>query len=271
MRARGVAIAGCALAIAGCNAIADIEPASVRDDDTGVASDSTVEVAPDDATDEANDDAGADDTSACVPIAKSPIPSTGGPACPVEAGTCFPHDLTGWSPSWSDPVGAHLDVCNDAQIDAYYAACRGPAQTSAKCTAFGHASANATCMTCMESSEAADHYGVVVYDVDRNWVNVAGCVALVEPCNVPCAQAITANLQCATTACDTYCSTATDTDIATCEEDAFSCAACEQFVPLSDCLSKINGPLHPAYDACVLGENGSQAQFTAIARLMCGA
>lgn len=257
-----------AASLAGCNAIAGIAPATERDVDVGV---------PDDAGDSAADDTGGDDVAEdevdvaapCVAIGIGPLPKNGGAACPAETGTCYPHDLTSWSPSWHPAVGAKLGKCSDTQIDDYFAACRSSTWSQPKCTSFGKA--NVDCTQCLESNIASARYGVAVFGYQTNWLNIAGCVALVEPCNQPCAEALNALQQCSMTACDAYCTLTTQAAAGACESSSWTCATCQELEPLAGCMAQISGVDHPAYKTCGLGElSDPQKVFTDLARFMCG-
>ncbi len=210
------------------------------------------------------------DAGTCVVVATTPPPTTGAAACPSDTGGCYPHDMSSWSPSWHPPFGARQGACTDQQIADYYDACRGPTWTQAACTAFGQNLQNATCLTCMETPVYAAHYGVVVLEMQTNWVNVAGCIALVEPCNTACAQAIDAVAQCWTAACEPYCQQATNAELQQCEQSSVnSCATCEGFFVDAPCITQLMAADHPASTLCGLTQSGG-AEFSAIAKTICG-
>jgi hypothetical protein len=209
------------------------------------------------------------DGATCVVVASEPIPTNGGAACPSETGGCYPHDLSSWSPSWNPPFGAKQGACTDQQITDYYDACRGSNETQALCTAFGQNVQNATCIACMETPVYAAHYGVVVLDMQTNWLNIAGCIALVEPCNLACAQAINGIAQCLTAACEPSCTSA---ELQQCELDsAESCPTCEGFYVNTPCYTELQTAGHPASTLCGLSQQGgSLPAFTAVAKMICG-
>jgi hypothetical protein len=218
-------------------------------------------------TDGAGSDGG--DGATCVVVATVPIPTSGGAACPSETGACYPHDLSSWSPSWNPPFGAKQGACTDQQITDYYDACRGPNWTQALCTAFGANVQNAACIACMETPVYAAHYGVVVLEMQTNWLNIAGCIALAEPCNLACAQAINGIAQCLTAACEPSCTSA---ELQQCELDsAESCPTCEGFYVNTPCYAGLMSASHPANTLCGLSEQGgSLPAFTAVAKMICG-
>jgi hypothetical protein len=212
------------------------------------------------------------DAGTCVVVTTTPPPTTGGGACPSDTGGCYPHDMSSWSPSWRPPFGARQGACTDQQITGYYDACRGPNQTQALCTAFGQNLQNATCLACMETPVYAAHYGVVVLDMLTNWVNVAGCIALAEPCNTACAQAINAVAQCWTAACEPYCQQVPYAELQQCEQtSANACPTCEGFFVDAPCITQLMAAGHPAATLCGLTQpGGSLAEFSAIAKTICG-
>jgi hypothetical protein len=102
-------------------------------------------------------------------------------------------------------------------------------------------------------------------------LNVAGCVALAEPCNLPCAKISLATAQCREAACSTT-SCPDQSQQLSCVMAADACTACENYAMASACLTELAGPTHPAQTLCSLGNNSTptQAQYAAVAAFMCG-
>jgi hypothetical protein len=269
-RARIALTVAVAAVLLRCNGLADIEPATVGTDATPA----------DDADSDASGEDGAGggdatgqeggDAFACVKLSTTALPPSGGAACPADTSGCYPHATTTWSSTWVAPIGPKLGVCSAQQITGYYDACRGPGETPQTCKTF--ADANASCVTCMESFVGAPQYGVVVVNPDGvpAWLNYAGCLALVEPCNLPCAQLLEAALGCSASACSSYCAEGSATT--QCETDAVSCTACESLVDGLTCYTQVVGPTHPAYQTCGIDTEQSdpKASFTTLAQFLCG-
>jgi hypothetical protein len=218
-----------------------------------------------------HDGGDAGDGAACVAVTTQPFPRAGGPGCPTEASACYPHDLTTWMPQWSRPLGAKQGACSSQQIDDYFADCRGPSWSQSLCSGFGADPGNSTCIACMETTVGAGHWGAVVIDGQQNWINVPGCIWLAEPCNEPCAEAMTAQVQCYTDACGPACVGQPYTTINACEQDSVNaCTTCSAFLPGAGCFAQITGTAHPAYALCGMNVPGTQAEFTAVATMICG-
>jgi hypothetical protein len=213
----------------------------------------------------------AGDGASCVAVTTQPFPRVGGPGCPTEASSCYPHDLTSWTPQWSAPRGPKEGACSGQQIDDYYAACRGPSWSQPLCSGFGAAPQNSTCMACMETVVGAGRWGAVIIDGQQNWINVPGCIVLAEPCNQPCAEAMTAEVQCYTDACGPACVGQSYPTVNACETDSVNaCTTCSAFPSGANCFLQLTGTAHPAYTLCGIDQPGTQGEFTAIASMICG-
>ncbi len=207
--------------------------------------------------------------TACTPVGMTSAPS-GGAAC-SGTGTCFPHDETGFTTVWVPPVPqAHL--CSTVQINDYFTDCTGTTATGTACAAWTQSSANSSCLSCLQTPSTASRYGVLIgFPGNVVELNVAGCVALAEPCNLPCAQTSLAIAQCREAACSTT-SCPDQSEQLSCATAADACTSCEQYVTASACLTELTGPTHPAQTLCALGSNSTptQTQYAAVAAFMCG-
>ena len=232
-----------------------------------------------DATDGSQADGGADAhaqidaQNQCIPVATPQSPLEGGVACAAEAGagTCYPHDLSSWSPTWAPPVGAGsrgaAGLCSATQISDFYAECLGTSSTMAGCNTW--IAANATCHGCLFTGLGASQYGAIIGGALTDYLNVGGCIAALEPCNTACGQAFDALFQCDLVSCDAYCSTQAS-GIA-CANGASNCSACEGFAAAALCIEQITGPKHPAYTPCLANVNGAYAAaYSSIALALCG-
>jgi hypothetical protein len=123
----------------------------------------------------------------------------------------------------------------------------------------------------METTVGAGMWGPIVIDAPQTWINVPGCIVLAEPCNLPCAEAMTAVSDCYVTACGAACVGSSSQATFQCEQDAVSaCTTCSRFLQGSECFTQITGSKHPAYTQCGMNQPGTQAQFTAVATMICG-
>jgi len=205
-------------------------------------------------------DSGTADTAptdaACVPV---PIVDGGAPvACPmpVDAGdasddagpTCPPVSLTSFTPHWTPPRKA-TNACGPGQVTAFINACfnGGPAGA---CNAFEGDAGNTACVNCMESSSSLPEYGPIITDQSLAHLNRAGCIALADPCNLACAQAVEAVTDCENKAC-AACPLATGPDIGvfeTCTQAADNCSCVPELNAANTCGSAIvPGPATPCF------------------------
>jgi hypothetical protein len=221
----------------------------------------------------APDSGDASATGGCTAVAVSPAePAHGDGACSSTTGSCYPHSVTSLSPTWVPPLGSHTGACTAKQISAYFDACLGPNASNATCGTFTNAPSNAACVSCIDTPDTATSFGALIDNGVVVYVNLGGCVALVEPCNLACAQAFQAVAQCTTTACapNLYCTNANS--YSACEQAAQggSCA-CDGFVAAGACMNSIAAAGHPAYTTCFGSQPSDfQATYTAVATFICG-
>jgi len=219
----------------------------------------------------------AKDASTCVSIIVTPPePTHGGPACPVDGSTCWPADVTTFSPTWVPPQ-TKRGACTTTQINDLYAYCVGPASTKSGCATW--ASANKDCYECAYTTSTDSHYGPLLeFTGPMNFlvVNFPGCIAAAEPCNVSCAMAGLADFQCDLAACNFVsgaCVGSSQSVIQQCYDQADSTCGCEGYHLSQLCFqSMLADPAsHPAATLCALGQVDSfVASYQAIAAYMCG-
>jgi hypothetical protein len=209
--------------------------------------------------------------STCTAVSVAPIPPNGGASCPQgTSATCWPQDETFFSPTWVPPLGAHLNECTPAQVSGFYTACLdAPTSTTTTCNAWTQSAANTTCFGCLYTDSTAARYGALIAYSQAVVINTAGCIALAEPCNTQCAQAISAlsaceDNACGSTLCPDYAS------YSTCASEADSCTACGGYATAANCSSSITGATHPAAAACNVAATTAQAAYTSVATFMCG-
>jgi hypothetical protein len=207
----------------------------------------------------------------CTAVTVTPPPTNGGPACQQsDSATCWPHDVTTFAPAWVPPVGQHTGHCTTAQVSAFYTACLDPTATVAGCSAWRTNPANTTCGGCLFTPSSASAYGALIGYSDDVLVNVPGCIALAEPCNLGCAQAILAAEACDDAACGSpFCTDFASFNACASQSQSASCG-CSGFAASAACESQITGAQHPAETTCNLNATTTQALFTSVATFLCG-
>ena len=150
---------------------------------------------------EAGSDAGTE-AGACIPVA---VEAGSALACPAaEAGTCSPQPVPSGSITWHPPQ-QQLGACTPAQVTALLDGCLGPASTMASCSTFASSDGGLACENCMITQLASGTYGTLFQDGDVLFLNIGGCIALVDPCNQACAQAEEAAELCNVASCTAVC------------------------------------------------------------------
>jgi hypothetical protein len=181
--------------------------------------------------------------------------------------------MTAYKPSWVPPLGPHAGKCTAQQTSAFYDACLGPNGSGSACNAWTTAAANTACDACLETQHTASGFGALVEAGGIVYANIPGCVALVEPCNQPCAQAVQALVQCDLGACDpvSACTSQTAYDACRTAAENGTCA-CGSFVAPANCLGAVATAGHPAFAACLGSQTSGDFQtvFAAVATTICG-
>jgi hypothetical protein len=219
------------------------------------------------------------DAAKCVPVTVAALPAHGGPACPIDGSTCYPGDVTKFSPEWVPPLNGtpRANACTNAEIANFWASCLGPGDTVSACNSFQ--SADSTCFHCLVTQSTAPEYGPIIYyggAFPLEVINVAGCIALAEPCNLPCAEAALAYLACNLDACNPGagpCNGASNAEVLSCIPEAETCGCVGYSIPDNCYMGLVDDPAaHPAVALCNLADAGAfdEANYTAIATFMCG-
>jgi hypothetical protein len=236
--------------------------------------------------DEGGLDAGIDaapdagDAGSCVPVSVQTVPQHGGSACPLDGSACFPGDVTTFSPRWVPPVSGapHAGVCTPMQIADALADCFGSTESNAACNTWKATTANLTCYGCLTTDVGASRYGALLSAGAYSQLNFAGCIALAEPCNQPCATSILADFECNLTACNPSNGPCAVTDQASlsrenaCVAAADATCGCAGFGGAVQCFGELQAvPMaHPAVALCALGSSDFNAGYTAVSTFMCG-
>jgi hypothetical protein len=224
------------------------------------------------ATDTAAKDTATSDGSTCVAVTLNSGTNDGGVCPDPVSGTCGMADIAGYTPTWIPPTGYHQGLCTSAQIDAFYNDCFASGATETTCEA--EITAAPDCYDCIFSDETAASYGPII-DLSNgiSEINEAGCIALLEPCNLTCAEEVLGSFQCENAACETNCpvtDTATLDAFDTCEDTAAACDpdGCDVFVTEATCASELTGAAHPA-SVCTSATT-FEDYYNAVVPVFCG-
>lgn len=209
-------------------------------------------------TDDSSDDGDGDDGG---------LPPCMGGSCPS------PGDVSGFSPTWKPPTGAHQGKCSPALIDQFYQDCLST-NGGQTCTSFGSGSdpAHQACAACIMSQFGDAQWGPLVYSANLIDTNEAGCIALLDPSLLTCAQAVEADMECQHAACDPVCGGGSDSTFdqwVTCSAAANACGSvCASYFAAADCVKKIAASTSPA-KPCLVGQTFADFYY-ATAGVFCG-
>jgi hypothetical protein len=213
---------------------------------------------------EAGRDAGVDTGPPCGPIfAPDAAPIT----CPThDASVCAPTPLPGFAPPFVVPATPH-PLCTRKQINDFVAACSGGADAATACGNFLDSPAEATCTACLVTPSVSEAWGPVVINATEvyEFYNIGGCIALLDPCQAPCAAAFEDLQQCILASCKASCAPGSAAFTA-CTSDAFECTCAAQLASANSCANALIGG--PAA-ACVDGTT-SAGVLTTLSSLFCG-
>jgi hypothetical protein len=139
------------------------------------------------------------------PTTPTPFDAGGAP----QAQSCVPGDVPTFAPLWRPPPGPQVGACTSTQVSAALAACFSAGSTGQDCQSWAQAGAEAAaCLDCLVGPVTSRAWGPVVYVNDLGgaaFANVGGCVALADPTQTPCGQAIQAAFECEMAACLALC------------------------------------------------------------------
>ena len=155
--------------------------------------------------------------------------------------------------------------------------CVEPPRPSAGCRDWE--SSNLTCFACLMTSSTAPRYGALINfpgPMPYSLVNFPGCIALAEPCNLPCAEAALADMECDLVACDLAsgpCAGASSAIRQSCIDASDTSCGCAGYHASQNCYQTllVDPSSHPAVSLCGLADLADfGANFTAVATFMCG-
>lgn len=160
-------------------------------------------------------------------------------------GYCAPASIAGFQPKWKPPRPLPR-ACTATQIDTEFKHCESATTFNAgSCYAFHRDLANATCRSCLISTEDEASYGPLIILRNRlELVNVAGCLALLDGDrgDHSCGAAAQALDECTSLACMGQC--LTFDAFRKCTTEARD-TVCKSFVDTSPCGDR------SIYAACI--------------------
>lgn len=179
----------------------------------------------------------------------------GGPAC-------GPQSVSTFTPTWHPPAPAHRGDCTAQQLTDFYNACFGPSATSSTCSAFMNAPADAgpSCARCAMSQVSDSTYSAVVSSSNLSWINVSGCIDVLDPGALSCAQSVQANDQCEFAACGS-CGAAYDTCTAAADQ-----GGCKPYATAAACSEALADA--GAVSPCIAPDFASA--FVKVGMVFCG-
>jgi hypothetical protein len=199
----------------------------------------------------------------------------GGSDAPVSTcsgpNDCHPHDVSSFMPLWKPPTSAHQSKCSAQFVDQVWQDCLSPNATSQTCDKwYGMSSdlAHQQCVECLFTPETGMKLGPL-YTFDRTEdINYAGCLAILDPNELPCAQAVQAAQQCGEAACLGSCPVQ---DIPSyyeyekCVSLAQTSCGCQAWQQKAACANSLMGP----GQMCFAGNDWHES-YTIVANLFCG-
>lgn len=223
------------------------------------------------------------DTGPCTMITTTDAGGTPITTCPPTGSACGDKvSLTGFKPTTVPPATPSTTACTSTAIADILADCFS-AYNATKCT--DDQTTYATCYNCIVTDEGATSYGPLIASTNGGLVflNQAGCIDLLEPCNSGCAGAYQGGMQCELAACEGNCpaplTSTTGTDFQDCVENpdgtsgviACNPNGCDQFYGnYTTCGALLTGTKHPASVCVGTSSSTFETLFSAIVPVFCG-
>jgi len=215
------------------------------------------------------------DAASCSRVTVMALPSHGGPACPTDGSACYPANMSSFAPTWVPPLAGtpHKGVCSASAISDVLEACLSSSSTQSGCSSWE--AANQACTACLFTDVTASSYGAMIVSGTESLANLPACIALAEPCNMPCALAVQADRLCSLEACNPSegACASSETAYDACFSIADVNCGCTAFgTAANQCLSELEGApaAHPSVDLCAINDSDFNSRFTAVAAFLCG-
>jgi len=217
-------------------------------------------------------DATADRQTTVACDAETAFPDATSTTCsPVEAGSCVPATLPGYTDIWRAP---HVvpSACTEDQISQFIQVCLVGADGGAQeCTNFVQGASTEQCARCMLSDSTDTTFGPVILFSTYTLLNLGGCVALVDPCQEACAEVVQADEMCPATACTSNCGpTATGAEIQECSIAARQCSCRREATRTAMCSTLLSSIDPTAQCFPTLDNGGFVGRVAFMGLLFCG-
>jgi hypothetical protein len=163
--------------------------------------------------------------------------ASGGSTGLDAASSCHASDVSAYVPATYQSAVAPSAACLGADggetWDAFFDACLGPDKSKTSCDAFTATPSNAACAACVLTSYTSSRLGPIVDYGDFVGGNVAGCIELTTPADLPCAEEVQALTNCEIAACEANCPVSDEASLAAREScsssvDAVGCYSFNQ-------------------------------------------
>jgi hypothetical protein len=159
-------------------------------------------------------------------------------------------------------------VCTTALITQYYNEC---ISSAGPCSFQTGSAEMKACAQCLTSQFTDATWGPLVVTPGLISTNNAGCLAILDPSQMACAQAIEAEMECVYAACDPVCgNTSSDPGFdgwVTCSAAANECG-CQSWFAASNCGQALASASSPAAP-CFIEQTFEDGYYT-MATLFCG-
>jgi len=215
-------------------------------------------------------DAGGDGGACEVAKPRADAGASDAASCAAGGAGCAPGAVASFQPAWRPPTGLHQAKCADTDVATIVGCVFDPQADQATCASF--VQAHQACNDCLFTPVTASAYGPLVVQANRlTTLNTGGCVALLEPCNLACGQAMTALQACTEAACAPSCPVtdgASAQALTACQETASACG-CASYRDARSCFDAIAGRAGPAA-VCEQPAAPFAQQAVTLGKLFCG-
>ena len=145
---------------------------------------------------------------------------------------------------WKAPIGPHAGDCTFAQVGSFYDDCIGANASKATCdNNFGPGTAGQICGDCLYTDESQPALGAIIATGFSAYVNVYGCMALVDNADLACIKSQQVVVNCENASCEPVCKPGDDPS--SCLTDADNSICSTYITAAGQCTIA-----QSAYDTC---------------------
>jgi hypothetical protein len=199
------------------------------------------------------------------------MPPDAGPMTCTGPNDCHPHDVSSFMPIWKPPTSAHQNKCSSQFIDDVWQDCLSPNATMQSCDKwYGKTSdmAHQACVECLFTPETQQKLGpLFTFDYTED-INYAGCLAILDPNELACAQAVQAAQQCGEASCLSSCPVMDIPgyyEYQKCVSLSQTSCGCQPWQQKAACSNTLMGPGQKCFSG-----NDWHESYTIVANLFCG-